>query len=43
MKGYISHTPNESTALINAGWSPFEDTYTNFDAQTSAFDVCWPL
>jgi hypothetical protein len=22
MKGYVSHTPNESTALINAGWSP---------------------
>jgi hypothetical protein len=43
MKGYISHTPNESTALINAGWSPFEDTYTNFDEQTSASDVCWPL
>jgi hypothetical protein len=20
-----------------------EDTYTNFDAQTGAFDVCWPL
>jgi hypothetical protein len=43
MKGYVSHTPNESTALINAGWSPLEDAYTNFDAQTSAFDVCWPL
>jgi hypothetical protein len=43
MKGYVSHTPNESTALINAGWSPIEDTYTNFDAQTGAFDVCWPL
>jgi hypothetical protein len=43
MKGYVSHTPNESTALINAGWSPLEDTYTNFDAQTGAFDVCWPL
>jgi hypothetical protein len=43
MKGYLSHTPNESTALINAGWSPLEDTYTNFDGQAGAFDVCWPL
>lgn len=42
MKLYISHTPNESIALMNAVWDPLDGT-TFFDAVSGKFDICWPL
>lgn len=44
MKGYVSHTPNESVALMNASWTPLDTSpHKIIDSTTGQFDVCWPL
>ena len=42
MKGYVSYTPSEHTALMFASWVPFDNENIN-NAATGEFDVCYPL